>query len=59
MDEKELTADIGDAIYRVLRNHGIEPKDVGVVIDPMEIRVLVRLPIIKGKLKRLKDRFKK
>lgn len=47
MNEKELTADIGNAIWRVMREHNIEPDNVQVKITPLEIRILVQLPLLK------------
>lgn len=43
VDTNEIVADIGQAVTKALKEHGIEPTSVKVRVDPEEIRVLVDL----------------
>lgn len=43
VDANELVADIGDAVSRTLKSHGIEPGKVKVHMYEDEIRILVSL----------------
>lgn len=43
MNTTEVVMDMGDAISRVLRKHGIEPHEVRTKVEPDQIRIIVDL----------------
>lgn len=43
VDTNEVVADIGAAVTAALKQHGIEPTNVRVKVDPEQIRIIVDL----------------